>query len=90
MCENQSVFKGKNFKINRKIQNINLKNSIVNKRKRKGLWVEIVNGQFCTMTPGGMLLGGSPKLVGGKDPTRYLPESLRLKPNHPPRVICLS
>ena len=46
-----------------------------NKRKRKGLWVEIVNGQFCTMTPGGMLLGGSPKLVGGKDPTRYLPET---------------
>ena len=46
-----------------------------NKRKRKGLWVEIVNGQFCTMTPGGMLLGGSPKLVGGKDPTHYLPDT---------------
>ena len=28
-----------------------------NKRKRKGLRLEIVNGQFCTMTPGGILLG---------------------------------
>ena len=46
-----------------------------NTRKRKGLWLEIVNGHFCTMTPGGMLLGGSPKLVGGKDATHYLPET---------------
>ena len=27
-----------------------------NKRKRKGLRLEIVNGQFCTMAPGGILL----------------------------------